>query len=336
MNLSHHVTDNEELLEEIFKYNPIIAAQAKNNYIFEPNFWMGHTLIGANPREDKYGLKGEFIGAKGYASFEKVAEEVKHTSGVIINFGDSSTSGWDSNRAGSSNPLFQYKTYSDVLRDVFKDKFTVVNAGIPGHSSLQGLRRVEKIIKRLDSMNVNVSYATIYFGNNDSVCNGNIQEKYALPSKKHGLLEPTYNDSIAGAAAIVKKLYRTAVRQDTQTHIVPRVFVGDYKRNLRAMIRFLKSRRIVPILLEPVTPLYWIPGRRIAQAEAAIEAMYVSSNSLVTKQLWFARGMYQASIEYAHIKEHQLKGLETALEMDRVCPRIPRAYREALYSVSTY
>lgn len=328
------ITHNEELLKEIFKYNPIVAAQAKNNYIFEPDFWTGHTLIGNNPREDDYETKGEFIGEKGYVSFEKVAEEAQHTKGVIINFGDSSTSGWDSNSVNYSNPLFQYHTYSDMLRNVLKDDFTIINAGIPGHSSLQGSRRMEKILQRFDDMEVNVKYATIYFGNNDSVCNGNIQEKYALPDKKHSTLESIYNDSIHGAVDVVKKLYRVAVRKDTRTHIVPRVFVGDYKRNLRAMIQMLKTRRIIPLLIEPVTPLYWMPGRRIARAEEEIENMYLSSDSLATKHLWFARGVYQTSIEYIQDKNLQLKGLETALEMDRVCPRISKAYREALHSVS--
>ncbi len=41
--------------------------------------------------------------------------------------------------------------------------------------------------------------------------------------------------------------------------------------------------------------------------------MYLSSDSLATKHLWFARGVYQTSIEYIQDKNLQLKGLETAV-----------------------
>jgi len=325
---------NDELLSEVFKYNPIISAQASNNYIFEADFWLGHGLLGTDPREDEYGPKGEFIGEKGYVSFQKILEEVKDKKRLIINFGDSSTSGWDSEQVGNSNPLFQYKTYSDVLRDRVKEDFVVVNAGVPGYSSLQGLRRAQQILGWCKEANITVDYATIYFGNNDSVCNGNIQEKDALPTEGKFRLGEKYNRSLGDAIEIIKAKYEQAVRKGLEAFVIPRVFLGDYKRNLKTMLHLLKRGNTVPILIEPVTPLYWMPGRRIAEAEKAVEEFYVTSNALATKQLWKARGIYETALESVSDPARQREVLEHALELDRVCPRIPRAYRKALRTVA--
>nr|VFK54741.1 MAG: GDSL-like Lipase/Acylhydrolase family [Candidatus Kentron sp. TUN]VFK58650.1 MAG: GDSL-like Lipase/Acylhydrolase family [Candidatus Kentron sp. TUN] len=326
--------NNEELLSEVFKYNPIIATQASDNYIFEANFWLGHGLIGTDPREDEYGSKGEFIGQDGYVSFRKVREAVKDKKGLIVNFGDSSTSGWDSEQVGSSNPLFQYQTYSDVLRDRLQEDFVVLNAGVPGYSSLQGLRRARQILGWCKEAGITIDYATIYFGNNDSVCNGNIQEKDALPTHRDIRLEEKYERSIGDAVEIVKATYQRALRKELETFIVPRVFLGDYKRNLKVMLHLLKRENTVPILIEPVTPLYWMPGRRITRTEKILEEFYVTNHSLATKQLWKARGIYETAMEYVSDPVKQRESLERALELDRICPRIPRAYRKALRTVA--
>nr|VFJ54574.1 MAG: Lysophospholipase L1 [Candidatus Kentron sp. FW]VFJ54690.1 MAG: Lysophospholipase L1 [Candidatus Kentron sp. FW]VFJ72453.1 MAG: Lysophospholipase L1 [Candidatus Kentron sp. FW] len=327
-------SSDDELLSEIFKYNPIISAQANNNYIFEADFWLGHGLLGTSPREDEYGPKGEFVGQDGYVSFRKILREVRDKGRLIINFGDSSTSGWDSGQVGNSNPLFQYKTYSDVLRDFLGEDFVVVNAGVPGYSSLQGLRRARQILDWCKKAGISIDYATIYLGNNDSVYNGNVQEKDALPTYRDIRLKEKYQRSLKDAVEIVKTNYQRAVRKALETFIIPRVFPGDYKRNLKTLLRLLKRENTVPILIEPVTPLYWMPGRRIAEAEKAVEEFYVTSNALATKQLWRARGIYETALKFMTDPAMQREALEKALELDRVCPRISRPYREALWTVA--
>lgn len=142
--------------------------------------------------EGEVELKGTFLGEKQYVDFEEaVMEKIKTGKKILLNIGDSSTSGWDSDlvlitrEIKSKNPkfkeifpIFNYPTYSDLIRHKIGNKFIILNAGVPTHTSLNGIRRLKKLVTLFEERNIKIDYVTIYYGNNDCVCNDNVEEKY--------------------------------------------------------------------------------------------------------------------------------------------------------------
>ncbi len=164
--------------ETIFQ-NPIIVEQSKAEVPFVPDRYLGHTM----PKDR------DFIGESDYINLESMIEEIKGSGKkIILNIGDSSTSGWDSNVVTENkvrlergeeleSAFFRYKTYSDCLRDQIGDQFIVINAGVPAHTSLQGRRRLEKLVTGFKNQEIKIDYITAYYGNNDSVWEENREDK---------------------------------------------------------------------------------------------------------------------------------------------------------------
>src|SRR3989338_6662920 len=94
--------------------NPFLIG--KDNAIFFPHDVLGF-VVG----------KGDFVGASEFIDRESTIKNIrKHpNSPIILNMGDSSTSGWHSDslsRDGKNkltDPYFHYKTYSDIMREKF-------------------------------------------------------------------------------------------------------------------------------------------------------------------------------------------------------------------------
>ena len=117
---------------------------------------------------------GKLIPSKSFVPLEELVREVRTGYPTFLNIGDSSTSGWDSNRTFRGNqdptaPCFSYKTYSTLLEEqLFSNVF---NAGVPGYTSNQGRKYLESLLKKLLRSRVKVDYVTIYLGNNDCTYN---------------------------------------------------------------------------------------------------------------------------------------------------------------------
>jgi len=204
-------------------------------------------------------LTGDFVGEKHYISLNDVRAEAQTSKKkIVLNIGDSSTSGWDSDvvalnqrmeKALGSDfdknhalfPLFNYKTYPDCLRDNIGGKFIVLNAGIPTHTSLNGLRRLKELGKTFDDEGISIDYVTIYYGNNDSTCNANIEEK----NRNAGFFKKSLSN-IKG-----------------KNKIIPRTSLQDYIANVELIVKYCHSKNMIPILILPVIPLYWEPARRV-------------------------------------------------------------------------
>ena len=211
--------------------NPIIAEQAKAEVPFVRDAFLGHTLP-----------KGkEFIGEKEYISLEAMIEEVKQSGKrVILNIGDSSTSGWDSNivfenrqRYERGEPLrpgfFNYETYSDFLRERLRDRFLVINAGVPAHTSLQGIRRLEQLVEIFKEEGIKLDYVTAYYGNNDCVWERNREDK--------DWISPSFFRNL-----------RNRFRR-TEYRVITRTNPKDYKKNMEGIVKYCRQQGIVPILI---------------------------------------------------------------------------------------
>jgi len=288
-------------------------------------------------RREEIRLKGDFVGETGYVSLDEIVEEALATGKkIILNIGDSSTSGWDSdlvylNRQRKNQediseeeiifPLFSYKTYSDCLRDLVGEEYIVVNAGIPTHTSLNGYRRLKELISRFNKAGVEIDYVTVYYGNNDSVCNGNLEEKF-----RNNFIGKQFNNFAK------------------MNKIITRTNVKDYKTNLKKILRYCQKHKIKPILIKPETPLYWEPGRRVKRDSEIFDeedqAIHEVKKSQGGKNVFTA---YQKALQLwkqanqAH-KNEELKvalGLyEEARKHDFITPRIKEQHISVLYDLA--
>lgn len=242
--------------------------------------------------------EGNLVGLDSFVSLDFVIGDVKSKTGypVILNIGDSSTSGWDGNKVfrgneNSHTPFFNYSTYSDILRE-HPAYQNAINAGVPGYTSLQGRKYLERLLKKFSRERVQVDYVTLYFGNNDSTYN-QLEDKVRLEAKK-----------------------------ESSNANGKRVTVRDYIKNIELMIETIREYGARPIVIVPPVHYDWEPGiRSDAHKEESLEALKQIEGTTLEKALQKAKEFYKKG-EY-----------KQATEMDRVLPRLKRDYRRALLQV---
>src|SRR5262249_11536865 len=171
--------------------------------------------------------------AQGYRG-EEVGVEKKPGSFRIFAVGDSNTLGW----RGKDGPSWP-KDLQELLREK-SDRFTVVNAGVYGYSSLQGLRRFKEALPLRPDM------VLISFGCNDAMRVTMSDEEFAgrkvrstgldtaLPKFRVGQLFLACSDKIVF---------------NGKESLVPRVSLRDYEANLGEIIRIAEESNIQVVLL---------------------------------------------------------------------------------------
>jgi lysophospholipase L1-like esterase len=268
-----------------FSNNPFMIGY--DNSIFEGDRDLGFKFPGER-----------VISRAGFVSLDKLIQKIKGRTGYlsILNVGDSSTSGWDSNKTFNGNenpdaPFFNYKTYSDLLDE--QQFANVINAGVPGYTSHQGRKYVEILLKRLASEKVRIDYITIYLGNNDCTYN-QIEDKVLIDRKQH-----------------------------TKQNNGARVIVADYKRNLRSMIETAREYAIKPVLIVPAIHYDWEPGVRADKyRDESIAILNQLGDCLLSKEMQKAKALYNQG------------KFKQACQTDRVLPRLKKEYRHALIQVA--
>lgn len=272
--------------------------QTKNDAFSSNPFMMGYDR-NIFERDEELGFrfpKGKLITADGFISLQAAIRNANTGSKVLLNMGDSSTSGWNSNKVHKNNrntqaAFFTYKTYSQLIDE--QSQLVVVNAGVPGYSSLQGKKYLEKLLKSFAVNGIKVDYATFYFGNNDSTYN-QLEDKVRLEGK---LPTPGNNGC--------------------------RVSLEDYKRNLRSMIENSRDYSAEPVLIMPPVHYDWPPGIRSENDSGEFSAALAKLKDESVK-----KGL-RGAIEHFERGEYK-----EALELDMVLPRIKENYRAALNEVA--
>jgi lysophospholipase L1-like esterase len=280
--------------------------------------------------------KTYYIGVhnKKLQTLDEIISSLDSNRKIILNVGDSSTTGWDSdittlNKLYLNNalngigfrpmsPFFRYKTYSDLLAE---NGLSVINAGVPGYTSLIGKTQLGTLLSELKSRNVRVEYVTIYFGNNDSISAENNQDKYRFPN--------------SGFHAEVFHFVETTLLRRWQN--IERVSVADYSSNMQGMIDMCREYDVKPILIRPVIPKYWHPGLRASGQETEVwKAMYSDKGSKRTRDLEKAIGFYErAKGLLEHGSEQEARALLIqAQNMDYMVPRIKPEYVRALEKIA--
>jgi lysophospholipase L1-like esterase len=331
-----------------FRHNPIIAAQTSEE-VFFPDTWLGHrmapeyahlfskdydSLRTAEAREHPSEVPYQLIGKGKIQPLNEVLSNLDRKKKIILNLGDSSTSGWDSDAVtrnrilrneigrvhpiGLDSPFFQYPTYSDILGE--QEGVESINAGVPGYASLQGARYLDKLLSELTKKDIKVDYVTIYFGNNDGVCNGNVEDKYVIPAETF---------EIATFGFLKSRMQGFS--------IVPRTSVSNYEDNLRAMVETAKKYGAQPILVRPLIPKHWLPGLRATGREKELkEAMKCAKGTKLVKYLQRAITLYQDAVE-ALKDDHPSRARQKFVEaqnLDFMVPRIKPAYVDTLQKVA--
>ncbi len=283
---------------------------------FAHDAYLGRTL---KPGQD-------FIGTGNFIAFADAASEIRSTGKkVILNIGDSSTAGWDTrvtveNRQRNKNneallsAFFRYPTYSDVLRQQIGDQYIVLNAGIPGHTSIHGVRRLRDLLQRFRDQNIQIDFVSIYYGNNDCQWEFNGEDKNQLRSSR---LLPLAWDRL-----------KQKLRKPDTRHIRLRTSKSDFGRNLRDMLNTCRNFGAAPMLIRPEVPLYWEPGKRFVADQFPVDES-MPGGKMVLAALARSLEAWQSAV-HSEWSDKKFKELDAAREMDFVIPRIKHAYREIL------
>lgn len=287
--------------------NPVIAAQVLESP-FVADSYLGHTMPQGK----------DFIGEKNYLSMDEALDEIRRTKKkVILNIGDSSTSGWDSNivtqnrdrlqRGLSLLPaFFCYKTYSDYLRDRIGNEYFIINAGVPAHTSLQGARRLPILLNYFKKFNVKIECVTAYYGNNDSVWDHNREDKEWVGVKNNYL-----------------KILLKRLRKNKEP-FVTRVSADDYVKNMRAIQRDCCEHNVKIIFIEPLTPLYWKPGTRVLNE--TLERRNYPGSEQIYKLLDEGLELWSSALKENGYSPLKRIVLEDVREKDYIVPRIKKLH----------
>jgi lysophospholipase L1-like esterase len=194
-------------------------------------------------------FKGMRINSKGFRGPE-FSEEKKHDIYRIINMGNSCTFGVG----------VPYKeTYSGWLESILTSqatplkKYEVINAGIPGYSSLQGLRYLKnEIIKYKPDI------ITVLYGLNDYLFT-NAKEDKDIPHTSPWII---YLDDLMTKShlySFFKKRLTLLIAPKTKYPPYRRVKLYDFKKNLKEIVRIAKKTGakvlFLNISLRPEVPL---------------------------------------------------------------------------------
>ncbi len=163
---------------------------------------------------------------------------------TVACFGNSCTFGWR---------LAEDRTYPGQLQTrlapISRAQFRVVNCGVPGYSSFQGLRLLRETLPRLKPKVV-----TICYGWNDHWAAGFDIEDKAQEMAPQWILDAqnVLSRSYVYRAVKYALLSRSEkAREYTYNKQSPKYRVGleDYRANLEAMIRLCREQGATPILI---------------------------------------------------------------------------------------
>jgi lysophospholipase L1-like esterase len=304
-----------------FRHNHIIRKQADDFPSFEVDDELGHQLVG-----------GKLIDAyrTGFVSLEEiVADPRRKGRTIVLNLGDSSTSGWDSDVVAQNSerqargesirsPFHNYRTYADLLAD--DPRLYVINAGVPGFSSAQGERYLRRLVDRFTAAGVHLDAITVYFGNNDSTWNGNVEDKYLLPGghwKVH--LARLWSQGMKGWL------------------VVPRVRPPEYAEHLAAIARTAREAGSKVVFIAPVVPLRWPPGLRAHGLESEVDGFLTTrKGTQVAGLLAQARELFaHGESAFADGRRDEARDLLVqARENDHLVPRMKPGHMQALREVA--
>jgi lysophospholipase L1-like esterase len=224
-----------ETIKTWSEWRYFFASSENNNFEYDPELiW--------RPRKGS-----EWFNDQGYRG--KLITETKQPGAVrIFAIGDSNTLGV----SGKNGP--QWPAYLEQLLNENGRSATVINAGVYGYTSFQGLRRFE------ESLRYEPDIVLISFGCNDAVHVTMSDAEFARRKVRNNNWDQVLMQTRIGQA-ILNAFDSLPGR--TPERLVPRVTLQEYEANLNQIIRISAARRIKVVLLtRPYTgispsPWWW-------------------------------------------------------------------------------
>ncbi|MFQ6007768.1 MAG: SGNH/GDSL hydrolase family protein [Candidatus Zixiibacteriota bacterium] len=223
---------------DVFKKDRDLFWRFRPKQVITSKFFEGKTY-----RINSLGLRGEEV------------SKIK-TKPRILALGNSCTFGWR---------VAEHETYVERLETLLGGKYEVINAAIPGYTSLQGKRFFER-----ELIHLNPDIVLILFAWNDHWAAANqISDKdQEFPPQ---LIITCQNIlSRFHFYRLLKKLLLSLIEKDPDSLFdrqapVYRVGIGDFRKNLMEICYLARSHGAIPILLtSPIPSLstYYPPGSR--------------------------------------------------------------------------
>ena len=285
--------------------------------------WNGYLYRLLQPGQD-------FLEEDGFSSYAETVARIR-TSGkpVILSIGESSTSGWDTTvtpenrrrKAAGLDPVsafFRYPNYTDLVRRSLGDRFEVINAGIPGHTVLSGIRRLQQLAARFARDGIAIRYVLIHFGNNDCLWENNFQDRY------HLYLHPK-------SPPWLERL-RRQLHPIRQSGIVLRTSSRDFGRYFRQIVGVCRRIGAPAVIVQPEIPVYWEPGTRYVEFDYDAMAEKPGGREAIAS-MHEAKKLWRSVIDEPW-SEQKLSTLLQATELDFIIPRIKQAHLRELQSAA--
>lgn len=240
---------------------------------------------------------------------------VPSTGKLVLHLGDSSTWGWG---------IDCRYAYSSVLNNFLPEGVHSVNLGVPGYTSLQGLRYLEILLNEYEGRIVAV---TLYFGNNDGVENGGSDRDRLEAMAGQGW---TINVArwLEEHSAFFRVSQQISSRVSTSESSVPRVSPEEYRVNLQRMIELCKKHDIKVILIEPPVHLSWPPGHLTHVRSLKNDV----KNAWARAELRKSQELYQQGLVIVGMRHDDSYEtfLREAVERDWVMSRLKEPWRRML------
>jgi len=254
--------------------------------------------------------------AQGYRG-EEVAAEKRPGSFRIVAVGDSNTLGW----RGKDGP-----SWPGDLQALLREKggrFTVVNAGVYGYSSFQGLRRFKEALPLRPDM------VLVSFGCNDAMRVTMSDEEFAGRKVRSTGLDTVLVKFRVGQIFLACS---DKIVFNGKEGLVLRVSLRDYEANLEEIIRIAKGNKIQVVLLtrpfidpsiDPSPHKWWWREFAAAYNDATREVGKRGGVPVVDIYSHF-KGRKQYFVDESHFTKegHQLAA---KIISDRIMPLVPDA-----------
>jgi lysophospholipase L1-like esterase len=264
---------------QFFAGNPFLSIYSVGYFVRDKH--LGHRFFG-----------GALVGSKHFCGLQSLVSAIRREPRrVVLCLGDSSMSGWNSDNVTlqgvcSESVFFTYPTFPDYLRKMYGCH--VINAGVPGFSSLQGLRYGCELLAYLSDASVKVDFVVIFFGNNDA----------------------TFS-SLGDAERL-----RGGERPNKEKMRVPVLEYGD---NVEGLVRMCDRHGASPVVIVPPRNLGWAPGVRCKRFPQEMHEAFAKLNdsgarrSLAEARERFGRGEWDMAAELdivlPRIKERYVNSL---------------------------
>ncbi|MEK7480515.1 MAG: GDSL-type esterase/lipase family protein [Patescibacteria group bacterium] len=236
---------------------------------------------------------------------------------LIFHFGDSSSWGWGLTNRGDA--------YAGVLSNFLPPLVHSINLGVPGYSSLQGLKYLELMLPLYHERLLAV---TVYFGNNDATENGMSDYQRLDMAIQRNMLTNFYF-WLEQRSAFYRIMRGFISKVNPGNNRIPRVSPDENRANIQSMINLCKKYGVRIILIEPPVHFSWKPGHLTHTRPLKNDV----KNQWVLNELNRAQQLYKQGVAYIHNHNDGYESsLRNAVEHDWVMSRIKRRWCEVLRS----